>query len=367
MIKKRIILLLVLASVMLVMTGCLVADNTAPVASIKPIEAPTPTPVPSAQENYPETIIQWMVPYGAGTNIDDWNRAVGDAFVSQLDWRVMYTNISGGLSGSTGTYKVYHSRHDGYMYAGFSERSLTIPIYVEGELTSKDWVYFIAGGTPMVLCSSRDVGLETLNEFILAARTVEEDDALTIAGWGGGVNAALPYYFVTESGITFKLKIYGDEATALAAARNAEVDGIIAPIDLVAQSVKDNRLIPLAVMDDKELTNHGFYGRTLPSIRAEVPELPSEGLTALRQMRGFALPADTSKNIILAVQDAFLKLKDNEGLNQYINSVYGTMYLYTDEEARGYVELAEQYLCWILSDMNKGGYAPDYVGIERPY
>ena len=49
MIKKRIILLLILASVMLLMTGCLVSDNTAPVASVKPIQAPTATPVPSAQ------------------------------------------------------------------------------------------------------------------------------------------------------------------------------------------------------------------------------------------------------------------------------------------------------------------------------
>ncbi len=364
---KKIIIPIILILIAAIMSGCLVQDNTAPVASKKPIAAPTPTPVPIADEGYPATIIQWMIPFGAGTDVDDWNRAIGDAFAQHLSWRVMYTNISGGLSGSTGTYKVYHSRHDGYMYVGVSERSLTIPIYVEGTLSSKDWIYFIAGGTPMVLCSSRDIGLETLDEFILAAKSVEKDDALTIASWGGGLYAALPYYFITESGITFKLKNYNSEEDALAAARNAEVDGIIAPADFVKESISEGRLIPLAVMDDKDLTNHSFYSKTIPSIRTEVPELPAEGLEALRQFRGFAVPADTPREIVLAIQDGFLRLKDNEAFNQFLNSVYGTMYLYSDEEARTYIELSEQYLCWILSDMNKGGYTPEYVGIERPY
>ncbi|MEX1308030.1 MAG: hypothetical protein AB1Z19_05855 [Eubacteriales bacterium] len=358
---------IILVLFVMIASGCLVQDNSAPVVSQKPIVAPTATPVPTADAGYPDTIIQWMVPFGAGTNVDDWNRAIGDGFASQSNWRVMYTNISGGLSGSTGTYKVYHSRHDGYMYVGVSERSLTIPIYVEGTLTSQDWVYFIAGGTPLVLCSSRDIGLETLNEFILAAKSVGEDDALTIAAWGGGLYSALPYYFVTQSGITFKLKTFDTQEQAVEAARNAEVDGIIAPANAVAGLVKERRLIPLAVMDDKDLTNHSFYSNTIPSIRTEVPELPAEGLEALRQLRGFAVPADTPRDAVLAIQDSFLTLKDNEGFNQYINSVYGNMYLYSDEEAKKYIELTEQYLCWILSDMNKGGYTPEYVGIERPY
>ncbi len=362
---KRIIIPIILILCVMLTSGCLVQDNTAPVVSQIPVVEATPTPVPTANTGYPETIIQWMIPFGAGTNIDDWNRAIGNAFVEQLDWRVMYTNISGGLSGSTGTYKVYHSRHDGYMYVGMSERSLTIPIYVQGELTSKNWIYFIAGGTPMVLCSSRDVGLETLNEFILAARNGE--DKLVIASWGSGLGAALPYYFVTEGGINFTLKSYDTEDQALAAALNAEVDGIIAPAYIVAGAVTEGRLIPLAVMDDKDLTNHSFYAKTIPSIRTEVPELPAEGLEALKELRGFAIPADTSPDIVLAIQDGFLKLKDNETFNKYINSVYGTMYLYSNDEARERVELSEQYLCWILSDMSKGGYTPEYVGIERPY
>jgi|GEM_PF-1317853 len=365
--RKTIALILIILCTALLFSSCIIKDDNADRPTKKPIVAPTPTPVPTAFREYPETIIQWMIPFGAGTDIDNWNRAIGDGLADQLGWRIMYTNISGGLSGSTGTYKVFNSRHDGYMYAGASERTLTIPIYVEGELTTKDWVYFIAGGAPSVLCVSPNIGLETIQEFVMAADNAEEDNELTIAVSGGGLQAALPYYFVTESGLPFNLKTYKTDEEAREACKNAEVDAVIAPANMVAYDVSKKRLLPLAVMDDKDLTNHSFYRNSIPSIRTTIPTIKPEALEALRQFRGFCLPADTPKQILLAIEEGFLELDDNAGFNEFINSVYGNVYLYTGEKAEEHVSSAERYLNWILSDMNKGGYTPDYVDIERPY
>jgi len=365
--RKITVMMAVLICMSLLLTSCIIRDEEATLPAVKATPTPTPTPAPTPFPDYPETIIQWMIPFGASTNFDDWSRAMGKGLESQLGWRIDFTNISGGLSGSTGTYKVYNSKHNGYMFLGVSERNLTIPIYVEGELTSKDWVYFIAGGSPCVLCVSPDIGLETIAEFVMAAENAEEDNELTVAVSGGGLQAALPYYFATESGLDFNIKSYDTESQAIAACVNAEVDVIIMPTTMVAQEVADKDLLPLAVMDDKDLTNRGFYKNSIPSIRLNVPELKPEALDALRQFRGFALPADTSEHILLAIEEGFLALNDNQSFNTFISSVYGNMYLYTGEEATNHVAIAERYLCWILSDMGKGGYAPDYVFIERPY
>ena len=367
MIKKIAGFLVILLCISLMLVSCIIRDEPASQPSIKPIATPTPTPEPTAFAEYPETIIQWMIPFGAGTNVDAWSRAIGNGLADQLGWRIDYTNISGGLSGSTGTYKVFNSRHDGYMFLGVGERSLTVPIYIEGELTAKDWVYFIAGGSPSLLCVSPDIGLESIQEFIMAAQNVEPDNELTVAVCGGGLQAALPYYFVTESGIDFNMKSYDTEAQAKAACINAEVDAIILPATEVAAEVSGRQLLALAVMDDKDLTNRNFYKNSIPSIRGTVPELKSEALDALRQFRGFALPADTSEHILLAIQEGFLTLNDNAKFNNFVSSVYGNVYLYIGEEAADHAAIAERYLCWILSDMQRGGYTPDYVDIERPY
>jgi tripartite-type tricarboxylate transporter receptor subunit TctC len=365
--KKIIVIATLLICFLFLISGCVIRDNKAVLPSKKPIETPTPTPEPTPFPEYPETIIQWMIPFGAGTDIDLWNRAIGDALAQQVGYRVMYTNISGGLSGSTGSYKVYNSRHDGYMFAGVGERNLTIPIYVEGELTSDDWIYFIAGGTPSVLCVSPNIGLESIQEFIMASENAEPDNELTVAVSGGGLQAALPYFFVTEGGFPFKIKEYKTDAEAIQACKNVEVDAVISPLNMVASAVDKRLLLPLAVMDDKDLTNHSFYKNSIPSIRTSVPSLKPEALDALKQFRGFALPADTPKHIILAIEEGFVQLENNQNFNTFLNNRYGQMYLYISEAAADHVKIAERYLCWVLSDMNRGGYTPDYVGIERPY
>jgi len=364
---RKIVFILVIILVITTITGCIIKDEVITYSAKKPIAAPTATPVPTPFGDYPETIVQWMIPFSQGSDIDNWSRALGDAFSENYDWRIMYTNISGGLSGSTGTYKVFNSKHDGYMFSTFGERTLTIPVYVEGELVSKDWEYFIAGGCPSILCVGPDIGPNTIEEFITAAKNIEEDNEMTIAVSGGGLQAALPYYFVTESGIKFNIKEYKTDNLARAACANSEVDAVIAPANMLANDVERKNLIPLAVMEDKAYTNHSFYKNTIPSIRDSVPILKQEALIALRQLRGFALPRDTERSKLLAIEEKFLGLSNNQTFNEFLKTNYANMYLYTYDEARQQIEISEKYLSWILSDMNKTGYTPEYVGIERPY
>jgi len=364
---RRIVLIILAIFVLTLFAGCIVKDEAITYSAKKPVEAPTATPEPTPLAAYPETIVQWMIPFSQATDIDYWSRAMGDAFSESYDWRVMYTNISGGLSGSTGTYKVFNSNHDGYMFSTFGERTLTIPVYVEGEITTKDWEYFIAGGCPSILSVGPDIGPNTIEEFITAAKNIEEDNELTIAVSGGGLQAALPYYFVTESGINFNIKEYKTDEDARNACKNSEVDAVISPANVIAYDIERKRLIPLAVMEDKAYTNHSFYKNTIPSIRDTVPSLKQEALIALRQLRGFALPIDTEKSKLLSIDEAFKGLADNATFGEFVKNTFANMYLYTGQEAKNQVELSERYLCWILSDMNKAGYTPEYVGIERPY
>jgi tripartite-type tricarboxylate transporter receptor subunit TctC len=365
--KKIYVLILIIVFSFLLTTGCIIKDEEITYSAKKPVEAPTATPKPTPNEKYPETIIQWMIPFSQATDIDAWSRALGEAFDNSEQWRIMYTNISGGLSGSTGLYKVLNSKHDGYMFSGFGERNLSVPVYVEGEMTSADWEYYIAGGCPSVLCVSPDLGPNTIEEFITAAKNIEEDNLMTLATSGGGLQAALPFYFATQSEIEFEIKDYKTDDYAKNACMNLEVDAIIAPANMVAEAIDDHDLIPIAVMEDKAYTNHSFYDETLPSIRDMVPSLKQEALVALKQMRGFAIPKETDTSILLAVEESFKSLANITSFNEFAKDNYANIYIYSGDEARQQVELTERYLCWILSDMRKSGFTPEYVGIERPY
>lgn len=116
-----------------------------------------------------------------------------DAMSGIMGQTIVSSNMTGGSGGSVGTSYCWEADHDGYTLCGTSETPLTIPVMTGIEQTSEDWLYFIAAGSPGVLCVNKDSGYDTLDSIVANLATTPE--SVSIAGTTGGLWFALAKLF----------------------------------------------------------------------------------------------------------------------------------------------------------------------------
>ena len=308
---------------------------------------------------YPVRSINNIIPFGAGGGTDVWNRALMDSMGSIMGQTVVSSNMTGGSAGSIGVQYVWDAAHDGYTLCGPSETPLTIPVMTNSELTSKDWKFFIAAGSPGVLCINKNVGMTTLEEVVAAA---QGDEGVSIAGTTGGLWFALAKLFDSYGNVPFKWVAYDGSSTAIKGCVSNEADLVVASAGEVVEYVRSGDLIPLCVMD-KEDWEFPDYGN-IPAVTSVVPEL--EAYLPLSQFLGFMVPADTDAAVVEYLENVFHEAMKTDKIQQFAQEQVCEIYDLTGDEASEFAAQMESKLCWVLYDMGQTTYSPEDFGIPQP-
>lgn len=356
--KRSIIVLSVFLALMFLLTAC-ATQQTAPAAPT-PTKAPEATPTAPAEVKYPIRPIQNVIPFGAGGGTDVWNRGLMDAMSPILGQTIVSSNMTGGSAGSIGVDYVWKSNHDGYMLCGTSETPLTIPVMTGLKQTSKDWEYFIAAGSPGVLCVNAKSKYKTLDEILTALKAKPE--SVSIAGTQGGLWFALAKLFDSYGKVPFKWVAYNGSGPAIKGAVSNETDCVVASAGEVKEFVKSKDLIPIAIMDKTDWEFPG-YGN-VEAVTKKVPEL--DKYLPLNQFLGFKVPADTAPAIVAKLQDAFKKAMASDKIKAFADEQLCVIYNLTGKEAKDMAASSESKLCWILSDMGQTKFSPEEFGIPKP-
>lgn len=309
--------------------------------------------------DYPVRSINNIIPFGAGGGTDVWNRALMDSMSSIMNQTIVSSNVTGGSAGSIGVQYVWDAAHDGYTLCGTSETPLTIPVMTNSELTSKDWKFFIAAGSPGVLCINKSAGMTTLEEVVAAA---QGDGDVSIAGTTGGLWFALAKLFDSYGNVPFKWIAYDGSSTAIKGCVSNEADLVVASAGEVVEYVRSGDLIPLCVMDteDWEFPDYG----SIPAVTSVVPEL--EAYLPLSQFLGFMVPADTDAAVVSYLEDVFHQAMQTEKIQQFAQEQVCQIYDLTGDEASEFAAQLESKLCWVLYDMGQTTYSPEDFGIPQP-
>jgi tripartite-type tricarboxylate transporter receptor subunit TctC len=309
---------------------------------------------------YPARAIQNVIPFGAGGGTDVWNRALMDAMSGTLGVTVVSSNMTGGSAGSIGVDYVFNAPHDGYTLAGTSETPLTIPVMTGLEQTSADWEYFIAAGSPGVLCVNKNSMYKTMDEVIAALEASPE--SVSIAGTTGGLWFALAKLFDSYGGVPFKWLPYDGSSSAIKGAVSGEADCVVASAGEVKDFVRSGDLIPLAVMatEDWEFPEFG----NVEAVTNKVPELAQ--YLPLNQFLGFKVPADTDPAIIATLQEAFHAAMESDKIKQFADEQLCVLYSLSGAEAKEMASNVESKLCWVLHDMGQTKFSPEDFGIPKP-
>ncbi len=378
---KKLLALILAASMAFSMVGCMSSNDLDELdaaldvvneeldAAIEESEAApaeeAAAPAEAAVEDiaYPERNINMTIPFGAGGGTDLWARVMAEYMAPELGVQIICNNVTGGSAGSTGTDAVWQAAHDGYTMVGTSETPLTIPVMTELDQTTKDWEYFIAAGSPGLLCVNKatyDAGLDSMDAIV--AQLTADPESISIAGTQGGLWFALAQLFGAYGDTPFYWVSYPGSGDAILGCHSGEADTVCASAGEVMTYVQSGDLIPVAVMDVEGWEFPGFG--EIPAVTDALPALAS--YLPLKQVLGFAMPADTDPAILAKVTDAFYAAMSNPEVISYAEDQLCVTYGLAGAEAKELMEGLESSLCWILSDMGQTTYTPDEVGIPQP-
>ncbi len=309
---------------------------------------------------YPARAINNVIPFGAGGGTDTWSRAVMAEMAVNMDCNITSSNMTGGSAGSIGVNYSWEAAHDGYTLCGTSETPLTIPVQTGLEQTSKDWEFFIAAGSPGILCVNKASAAQDLQGVIDSLSTTPE--SLSIAGTQGGLWFAQAKLFEAYANLPFKWVAYDGSGTAIKGCYSGETDAVVASAGELLEYIKSGDLIPIAVMDKVDFDFPGFG--TVPAVTSLIPEL--DQYLPLQQFLGFMVPIDTDKDIVATLQDSFHTAMASQSIIDFAASNVATIFNLTGKEASAMAKEQESKLCWILYDMGQTKFSPEDFGIERP-
>lgn len=314
-----------------------------------------------AEEKYPTRPINLIVPFGAGGGTDLWNRALAAAMEKTLGNKVLVNNMAGGGPGGTGTSYVWNQAHDGYTIAGTSETPLLIPVMTKDmNQTTKDWEYYIAGGSPGVLLTNKKTGYKDLQQLIDAAKAKPKE--IKVASTNGGLWFILANLLPTYGDIALGNTTFDGSRPAITSCVSGESAAVIASAGEVADFIKSGDLIPLAVFDTVDFEFKGF-GK-IEAVTKKVPKISK--YLPLKQFIGFMVPVDTPNHVKTKLKEAFDVAMKSEQIKKFADEQYATVFNLTGEEARKMAASAQSTMTWMMFEMKKTERSPEEVKIPKP-
>ncbi len=321
-----------------------------------------------AEAAYPERDITCIIPFGQGGGTDVWARKVMEGMSRELKVNVTPTNVTGGSAGSIGTQQVWTSAHDGYVLAATSETPLTIPVTTPITQTAKDWEYFIAGGSPGLLCvnakKAADLDIGSLDKLAAYGDKAQ----LKIAGTTGGLWFALaslvsdkaygnwPFTWVSYS---------GSGPAILACVGGVDADLVVASAGEVKDYIRSGQLVPIAHMSTESYTfTGGASPIEIPAVTKSIPSIAK--YLPLQQWLGFMVPADTPAPVKAKLTAAFQATMNSPDMKQFAVDQCAVIFNKTGAESKAMAQKSESNLCWILGDLGKTTFSPAERGIPRP-
>ena len=355
--KKLVSIMLVFVMILSMTVGC---SNGADATNTTESNVSNTVEPTTAESKFPERPINNIVPFGAGGGTDTWNRALSAAMEGALGAKILVNNMTGGGPGGTGQAYVWEAAHDGYTMLGTSETPLLVPVMTGMEQTTKDFEYFIAGGSPGLLLANKNANIGDMATLISLAN--EKPSEIKVASTAGGLWFILANLFNAYGDVPLGNVTYDGSRPAITACVSGETALVAASAGEVADFIKSGDLIPLCTIQPEDYDMNGFG--VIPSVLATVPSL--DKYLPLNQWIGFMLPKDTDPQILEKYKAAFEVAMESQDIKDFAENQYAVIYNLTGEEARAIAAKAQSTMSWILQDMGLTEYNPEKFRIPKP-
>ena len=314
----------------------------------------------AAGEKFPVRTITNAVHSNAGGGTDLGNRLLSSVMESDLGGKINVVNMPGASGGVAANF-VWQNKHDGYSWVGISEGHVALAVLGAHPTTTRDWEFFLFGGTPGVMSVREDSPYQTAADVIAAMK--DKPGEIKLAASQAGCIWHIKAVLLSQAaGIQFKFIPYQGSNPSILACLSGEVDVIITGMGEQAEYLGAQKLRPLAMIELDQWDVPSYTG--VPSIVDTVPAMKEK--LPLDQLIGFVIPADTPRDVLDTIAAAFTKACESDKAREYAKKSYLNIYNLTGEEARKVAAGHESVFSWLLYDLKLAPKNPEEFGIPKP-
>ena len=253
-----------------------------------------------AEQDYPNRLIRWIVPYSPGGSTSWTSRLVGEHLTAVWGEQVLIDNRPGANT-VIGTEAAVRSKPDGYtlLYIGSAMCSNVTLVKKLPYDTLKDIAPIATiSGYENLFVVHPSLPVKTVKEFVALAKKRPAELMFASSSHGGSTNLA-PRLFNMVAGIETTQVPYKGAGNAMIDVIGGQVQYFMSvPVNVVSH-VRNGKLRAIAVTGDKRI-----------SAFPDVPSMAELGFpeVSLNTWQGVGAPAGTPKSIIEKLADEVRKL-----------------------------------------------------------
>jgi len=313
---------------------------------------------PSVKE-YPNQNLSGIISFNPGGATDIMARIIGPEMEKDMGYSVIMENKAG-ASGATATESVLGQPADGNTILFTSEvcnmwQALSI---ADIDCLKDLQPLMVYGGSAGVLVTQPDFQFETYEDMLAYAKENPGKVTVASAGIGTNIDAYIAMMKVIH-GVEFNIITYGSEGDCRTALLGGEVDFTICNNFTALTYIQDGSFVCKAIFGDEEIA--GYEG--IPLLCTEYPDF-KKYLPWGSYIVSF-VHADTSPEIIKALQDASVTAYNSEAFQSYLetNGVLG--YGLVGKEAEEYIQRSRSIVWYLYYDNGSTQVNPADYGVER--
>ena len=308
----------------------------------------------------PSKPIRIIVPWEAGSSVDQVTRITAAELGKEFKARFVFENQPGD-SGAIGIKSAMDAPKDGYTWAaGMTADLATYRILGLLDTSIKnDWDIFVSLGNVGVIGVSANSRYQTFDQLLADLKANPGQISVAAAGQlsEGHINMEVIRRF---TGVNYKLAVYGDAKSAVAAAASGEVPVTTQSAAEQADMIRARRIRPLAVISDADMNLEG-YG-VIPSIKKSVPNF-SFGLNYF----GIFIPKGVPPEVITAITRIWNeKISGSAELKKIAQERSLVLSPASGDDAQDKAFGWYQPAAWLYFDAGSTAISPNRAGIPRP-
>ena len=299
--------------------------------------------------------------YAAGGGTDLVNRALAEGMKEYLGGLQVTVQNMVGAGGGVATDYVWQRPREGTLILGLSETNLFLPGNGGHTTTTKDWEYFWAGGSPGMVMVKADSPYKTFKELVDFAKANPGQLKVAASVVPGMWSTK---WFAVSAGIGIETNVLGYTGSnpSLLAVMSGEVDMLHVSAGEALSYLQSKQLRPLVATEVKDITVPGVG--LVSAVTKEYPELNK--VLPMPQVLGLSVPADTPKEILAAIDEAFHGAMKTKPVKDILEKQVAVTLDVSGAEAKGLAAKLESSFNWLLVDLGKAAKNPADLGIPKP-
>lgn len=252
--------------------------------------------------SYPKKPITLIVPYKPGGPVDLMSRTVAKYSEKDIGQSFVIQNVDGS-GGEKGFSQMLRSPADGYTLSAMTSGQITLTVMRDASydvVNDVQPICMLVQDDTFLVVRADDDRFNSIEDVVNYAKANPKSFTVGTSGAGSSEHFAI-IGFNKNAGIEVKPVHFGGSAEAKAAFLGGHVDAFAPSYGEVTQLVTEKKAKIIGVFSEER-------SKDFP----DVPTFKEKGINmALSNIRGFAVPKDTPKEVVDKLSAAFKKAAEN--------------------------------------------------------